>query len=84
MREKGTVQNSIFELYAKLEIGKELKGISDWLDENPTLLDGVAADVKDRTVEETGHKGLPVESVLRCTVLKHSTASSVMRNGYFV
>ena len=39
MREKRTVQSSIFEVYAEHEIGKELKGISDWLDENPELLD---------------------------------------------
>ncbi len=70
MREKRTVQSSIFELYAEHEIGKELKGMSEWLDENPDLVDWVAADVKDRNVEETGRKGLPVESVLRCAILK--------------
>lgn len=72
MREKRTVQSSIFERYAEHEIGKELKGMSDWLDENPGLLDWVAADIKDRNVEHThkGRKGLPVESVLRCALLK--------------
>ncbi|MCP5017373.1 MAG: ISNCY family transposase [Ketobacter sp.] len=70
MREKRTVQSSIFELYAEHEIGKELKGISDWLDENLELLDWVEADVKNRNVEETGRKGLPIESVLRCAILK--------------
>ena len=34
MRENRTVQSSIFEIYAEHEIGKEMKGISDWLDEN--------------------------------------------------
>ena len=43
MREKRTVQASIFEAYAKHEIGRELKAMSDWLDENTDLLDWVAA-----------------------------------------
>lgn len=72
MREKRTVQSSIFELYAEHEIGQELKGMSAWLDEHLDLLDWVAADVRDRNVErtQTGRKGLPIESVLRCALLK--------------
>src|SRR5210317_1741992 len=70
MREKRTVQRSIFEAYAEHEIGRELKAMSDWLDQNLDLLDWVAADVKQRNVEETGRKGLTIESVLRCAILK--------------
>jgi IS5 family transposase len=70
MREKRTVQRSIFEQYAEHEIGRELKAMSDWLDEHLDLLDWVAADVKQRHVEETGRKGLTIESVLRCAILK--------------
>jgi len=70
MREKRTVQTSIFEQYAEHEIGRELKAMSDWLDQHTDLLDWVAADVKQRNVEETGRKGLTVESVLRCAILK--------------
>ena len=70
MREKRTIQASIFEHYAGHEIGLELKAMSDWLDQNVDLLDWVAADVKQRNVEETGRKGLSVESVLRCAILK--------------
>jgi len=70
MREKRTVQSSIFELYTEHEIGRELKAMSAWLDENTELLDWVAADVKNRNVEPTGRKGLSVESVLRCAILK--------------
>ncbi len=70
MREKRTVQSSIFELYAEHEIGRELSAMSEWLDENPDLLEWVAADVKNRNVEPTGRKGLSVESVLRCAILK--------------
>jgi len=70
MREKRTVQASIFEAYAEHEIGWELKAMSDWLDENIDLLDWAAADVKRPNVEETGRKGLSIESVLRCAILK--------------
>ena len=70
MREKRTIQASIFERYAEHEIGRELKAMSDWVDQNIDLLDWVAADVKRRNVEETGRKGLSIESVLRCAILK--------------
>lgn len=70
MREKRTVQSSIFDRYAEHEIGLELKAMSEWLDKNLDLLDWVAADIKQRNVEETGRKGLSVESVLRCALLK--------------
>ena len=70
MREKHTVQRSIFEHYAEHEIGLELKSMSGWLDQNMDLLDWVAADINPRTVEDTGRKGLSVESVLRCAILK--------------
>ena len=70
MREKRTVQSSIFEAYAEHEIGRELKAMSDWLDQHLDLLDWVAADVKQRNVEKTGRKGLTIESVLRCAILK--------------
>jgi IS5 family transposase len=70
MREKRTVQASIFEGYAEHEIGQELKAMSAWLDGQLDLLDWVAADVKQRNVEKTGRKGLSIESVLRCAILK--------------
>jgi len=70
MREKRTIQGSIFEGYAQHEIGQELKTMSVWLDDQLDLLDWVAADVKQRNVEETGRKGLSIESVLRCALLK--------------
>lgn len=70
MREKHTVQRSIFERYAQHEIGLELKSMSEWLDHNMQVLDWVAADINPCQVEDTGRKGLSVESVLRCAILK--------------
>ena len=87
MREKRTVQNSIFETYAAHEIGRELKAMSDWLDQHLDLLDWVAADVKQRNVEQTGRKGLTIESVLRCAILKQyrqlSYEDLVLSAGFF-
>jgi transposase, IS5 family len=70
MRQERTVQASIFDLFAQHEIGCELKKASKWLDEHPTLLGLVAADLRRDGVQETGRHGLPAEAVLRCALLK--------------
>lgn len=70
MREKRTLQVSLFEHYAEHEIGHELKAISAWLDNHLDLLDLIEADLRPQAVAETGRKGLTVESVLRCAILK--------------
>ncbi len=38
MRQKRTVQSSIFDLYAEHEIGRELEAMSDWLDGHPEIM----------------------------------------------
>lgn len=70
MREKRTVQTSIFHFFADHEIGQELQAISHWLDAHPEILDWVGADLQSSPVTDCGRKGLPVESVLRCAILK--------------
>ncbi|WP_419601884.1 transposase [Thiolapillus sp.] len=70
MREKRTVQSSIFHFFADHEIGRELQAISNWLDSHPEILELVAADIQEVKVNDCGRKGLPVESVLRCAILK--------------
>ena len=70
MREKRTIQSSIFECYAKHEIGDELQAMSAWLDAHPELLEWVATDLRTRPVLATGRKGITAESVLRCAILK--------------
>jgi transposase, IS5 family len=70
MRQDRTVQASIFDLFAKHEIGCELKKASAWLDEHPALIGLVAGDVRRDGVQETGRQGLPAEAVLRCALLK--------------
>jgi len=70
MRQERTVQASIFDLYATHEIGCELKAMSQWLDDHREPLAPVAKDLRRHGVKPTGRRGLPVEAVLRCALLK--------------
>ena len=70
MRKKSIAQRSIFDVFAEHELGRELKLMSDWLDEHPEVLEGVAADLGRDRVKPTGRRGLSVETVLRCALLK--------------
>ena len=70
MRTIRTAQASIFELFAAHDIGRELQAMSVWLDEHREVLEWVAADLRWHGLKPTGREGLPVESVLRCALLK--------------
>src|ERR1700719_245778 len=70
MRQERTVQATIFEVFARHEIGCELKTISQWLDGQRALVSLVAGDLRRQGVRETGRRGLSAESVLRCALLK--------------
>ena len=70
MRQERTIQATIFEVFAQHEIGCELKAMSQWLDGQPGLVRRVAGDLRRQGVRETGRRGLPAESVLRCALLK--------------
>src|SRR5438105_2053754 len=70
MRQERTVQATIFEVFARHEIGCELKVISQWLDGQRGLVSLVAGDLRRQGVRQTGRRGLSAESVLRCALLK--------------
>src|ERR1700679_3189757 len=70
MRQERTVQASLFDLFAEHEIGRELKAMSQWLDEHRELIGLGAEDLRRHGAKETGREGLPAESVLRCALLK--------------
>lgn len=70
MRQERIIQGSIFDVFARHEIGRELKAMSEWLDEQRRLPSLVAADLRRDGVTETGRHGLPAEAVLRCALLK--------------
>jgi transposase, IS5 family len=71
MRAERTRQASLFDVFARHDIGRELQAISVWLDEHPALLRLVAVDLRQpAATRATGRCGLPAEAVLRCAVLK--------------
>ena len=61
MRQERAIQTSIFDLFAGHEIGRELKAMSNWLDEHPALVGLVVKDLRRCGVKETGRQGLPAE-----------------------
>src|SRR6202521_5611141 len=70
MRQERTVQASLFDILAEHKIVRELKPMSQWLDEHRELIGLAAEDLRRHGVKETGRQGLPAESVLRCGLLK--------------
>ena len=71
MRQERTVQASLFDLFAGHEIGRELKAMSQWLDEHRRLIGLVVAeDLRRHSAKATGRQGLSPELVLRCGLLK--------------
>ena len=70
MREKRNAQASIFDTFSHHDLGRELAGISCWLDEHPQINEWVAEDLRRYGVKPTGRKGLPAESAVRCALLK--------------
>ena len=73
MRQERIIQATIFEVFAEHEIGRELKAISQWLDEHRGLLSLVAGDLCRHGIQETGRHGLPAEAVVRCALLDRLT-----------
>ena len=70
MRQERIIQASLFDIFATHEIGRELKQISEWLDQHRALLRLVGSDLRRDGLRETGRRGLPAETVLRCALLK--------------
>ena len=81
MRQERTVQSSIFDVFAGHEIGRELNAISAWLDRHQELLGLVRQDLCRHGIRETGRRGLPVESALRCALLKQHRRAGVPSGG---
>jgi IS5 family transposase len=70
MRQTRTAQMIIFDFYAPHERGSHLKALSTVLDESPQILALVEKDLIDEDCERVGRKGLSVDSVFHCLVLK--------------
>lgn len=69
MKQSHTAQHSIFDFYPEHEFGQELKYISDWLDNQPNLVDWVKKDVTNMCKNNAGRTGLTAETILRCAIM---------------
>jgi IS5 family transposase len=82
MRQERTVQASLFDLFAEHEIGRELKAMSQWLDEDRELIGPVAEDLRRHGVKETGRQGgttrLAPRRTLTWTKREHSRGSAYL------
>jgi len=70
MRETSTAQTSLFDFYAPHERSIFLRDLSDRLDQHPELYRIVESDVLRQSGKNTGRRGLSVESIFRCMLLK--------------
>jgi IS5 family transposase len=84
MRQERTVQATIFEVFAGHQIGCELKAISGWLDGQRTLISLVASDLRREGLRQTGRRGLPAETVLRCALLKQQRQLSYEELAFYL
>ena len=76
MRETRTAQTSIFDFYSKHERSEFFQNLSVKLDQHPQLLTLIEGDLLTRDAQPTGRKGLSVESIFRCLLLKQITGVS--------
>lgn len=70
MRETRNTQSSIFDIYAEHELGDQIRQLSKLLDYHPEILPWIEKDLRTGETVSTGAKGLSVESVFRCLLLK--------------
>lgn len=84
MRQERTLQATIFEVFAEHQIGCELKAISGWLDRQRALMPLVASDLRREGLHQTGRRGLPAETVLRCALLKQQRQLSYEELAFYL
>ncbi|MFK7892401.1 MAG: transposase [Granulosicoccus sp.] len=70
MRETRDAQASIFDFYSKHEQAQQLRKLSELLDQNTIFVCLVDQDFKKKNIKKTGARGLSLESILRCLLLK--------------
>ena len=76
MRETHTAQLSIFDFYSQHEFSDFLHDLSSLLDNHPQILTLLENDLLTEGARPTGRKGLSVESIFRCMLLKQITGVS--------
>lgn len=76
MRETRTAQTSLFDVYSKHKFSTTLSKLSDLLDKHPEIVSILEKDLLTEGSRATGRKGLSVESIFRCMLLKQVTGIS--------
>jgi len=76
MRETHTAQTSLFDVYSQHKFGDFLSDLSRLLDDHPAIVTRLEEDVLSDGAQTTGRKGLSVESIFRCMLLKQITGVS--------
>jgi transposase, IS5 family len=76
MRETRNAQTSVFDFFSEHDTGKRLKELSDVLDQHPGILTLIEQDFSKEDVASTGARGLSLESIFRCLILKLTLGSS--------
>lgn len=70
MREARNAQASIFDFYSKHEVGNRLAKLSAVLDQYPGIVSLIERNFSKHDVANTGARGLSLESIFRCLILK--------------
>jgi len=84
MRKHRRAQRSIYDFCGQNETARQLKVISDVLDSHPQVLDLLAQDLIDEESIDTGRRGLSVESVFRCLLLKQQFSLTYAELAFFL
>ena len=70
MRQSRHAQLSILDFYAENEHARQLRELSDLLDEHPIILTLIRRDFIKGKIAKTGACGLSMETIFRCLLLK--------------
>jgi len=79
MRDTRDAQASIFDFYSEHESAQELRKLSELLDRHPIILFLVERDFGKKGVKGTGARGMSLDSILRCLLLKQTLGVSYER-----
>jgi len=84
LRQKTDLQQSIFDIIPEHNIGRELKAISDFIDQCSTLVERVHQDLSSLNVKDTGRTGFTSDQVLRFAFLKQYTGFSYRELSFYL
>lgn len=84
MRQKHNPQTSIFEFFGEHETGQQLKAMSKILDDNPSIVDIAFNCLIDEKKQDTGRKGLTVDSIVRAALLKQMMGLSYAELSFYL